>query len=138
MTLRSRSELDMVAVRGLAETGDIDLGCSRTTYKSHFGLDTTLSDDDILACHAAQDDDYGTTDLMTRMAQLQDGNEAGAFSEGDHTWGDDLDDYACYDITVPVQHFFEGLLTADEMRDQLVANLAKLRRGDSNYKDYHP
>src|SRR6266436_4570078 len=79
----TRNELPMDDIRSLVESGDIKLKDTRADFQRVTGKATTLSDDDVIACHAAQDDDYGIEDVVNRMMHLQSGNEALAFTEGE-------------------------------------------------------
>lgn len=78
-----RSDLDIEAIRLLVSTGDIKLNATRDAFNRLVGKHTSLSDDDIMACHAAQDDDYGIGDIVNRMVHLEASNEKLAFAEGE-------------------------------------------------------
>ena len=98
-----RSELPISEIKALIETGDIDLSTARQAFKGLFEQETTLSDDDIICCYAAQDDDYGLTDITNRMLALEAGNEDVAFTAGEAS-----------EIAPELQQFHDGLLTLDE------------------------
>lgn len=108
-----RSDLPIAEVESLILSGDISLEVDRALFKTLTSQDTILTDADIIACHAAQDDDYGHDDIVDRMILLEADLDDLAFGKGKVT--DNPDDPAI----APLVQFIDGLITFSEAISKL-------------------
>lgn len=63
----------IAAIVDLVAEGDIDLDKARQDYRTIYGVDADQTDEQLHVVFASQSDDYGSGDIVRRMAALYHG-----------------------------------------------------------------
>lgn len=73
MSLTDKQKEAIEDTRDLVSTGDTKLSPANLAFKVKTGQHHRLTDEQLLECHASQNDDYGTEDIVRRMLALTNG-----------------------------------------------------------------